>query len=82
MTDVIIIQLSAEHRMWPHKYPISDGFFKNQYSSPNTCPICIILSVFEHNEHPQDNTISKMQKDYFLVLVGLVSSILEGLKSG
>jgi len=82
MTDVITIQLSAEHRMWPQKFPISDGFFKNQYSSPNTCPICIILSVFEFHEHPQDNGISKMKNDYFLVLVGLISSILGGLTSG
>ena len=75
--EILGLQLFAEHRAWMRKFPISDRFYKFHCSSLNTCPICIILSAFECCEYSQDNTHFKMQKCYFLILVGLIRSILE-----
>ena len=68
-----------EHRAWMRKFPISDRFHEIHRSSLNTCPICIILSAFERCGHSQDNASFNNAKIlFFLVLVGLISSILEG----
>ena len=47
--------LFAEYRVQMQKFPILDRFCKIHCSSLNTELIHIILDVFEHHEHSQNN---------------------------
>src|SRR5882762_10269371 len=75
----ILIAIYSYLRNMMRKFPISDRFHEIHRSSLNTCPICIILSAFERRGHSQDNASFNNAKIlFFLVLVGLISSTLEG----
>ena len=72
------LQLFAEHRVRMQNFPILDQFFEIHHSSLNTCPIRIILGVFERREHSQDNARFKNAKISFFGLGRTYSKYFRG----